>query len=481
MLNEFYGAIIGDMVGSTYKLNNTENKGFQLWQEISSPTDKTIQTLAVADTIASASEPSSMDPDTTRYEVFSSDDWRRMFASSIHSFCKLHFFDRCERCSRLPLKPVAYPLYNIFEYESAVRVSPVAWFARSLQECKQLARLSARATRSRLDGIVGAQAVAGAVYLALHGSTKPEVKRYVETYYKMDFKLDEIRNHYHFGQHQGTCAGTVPYAVEAFLESTDFEDCLRNAVSIGGDSGAVASIACAIAGAFYGLPAEYKAEALKRLPESVRREIEYVICALDNWKVNEKPAYLSTNKTEDIKGIGENMETVLKISEIARKLENEKGLKVSAAELNRMLVLNGDLSETAIGKVETKQGRDIGISGEFRQPPNAAGYWISLYNEQAVRYVVDLALEVFAKRLPEIVECILVEEAPQAAAVKTTDCGTCMLYRSGECGMPKSGGCGFYRPAYKPTEQDIVNMENASEQSLSNRKYTQNAFGQDVR
>ena len=152
--------------------------------------------------------------------------------------------------------------YHSYGNGSAMRVSPVAWFARSLEECERLARLTAEPTHDHPDGIAGAQATAGAVYLARHGADKAAIKAYVEKYYKIDFTLDEIRDTYTFNE---ICAGTVPYAVEAFLESDSFEDCIRNTISIGGDSDTLAAVSGAIAEAYYGTPKLYYGTVINRL------------------------------------------------------------------------------------------------------------------------------------------------------------------------------------------------------------------------
>ena len=133
-----------------------------------------------------------------------------------------------------------------------------------------MARLTAEPTHDHPDGIAGAQATAGATYLALHGATKDEIKQYVEKYYKIDFTLDEICSDYHFGHFQALCEGTVPYAVEAFLESTDYEDCIRNTISIGGDSDTLAAISGAIAEGYYGVPIKYRGAVLGRLSGELR-------------------------------------------------------------------------------------------------------------------------------------------------------------------------------------------------------------------
>ena len=130
-----------------------------------------------------------------------------------------------------------------------MRVSPCALAANSLQNALELAEISASVTHNHPEGVKGAKAVAAAVYLARHGSSKAQIKEFIESYfYKLDFTLAKIRPGYSFNE---TCQGSVPEAIEAFLESMSFEDALRNAVSLGGDSDTMAAITGSIAFAFF--------------------------------------------------------------------------------------------------------------------------------------------------------------------------------------------------------------------------------------
>ena len=148
-----------------------------------------------------------------------------------------------------------------------MRVSPVAWAAESLSQCLALAKASAEVTHDHPDGIAGACCVAGAVYLARTGADKEAIRDHVTRYYPLNFTLDEIREAYQFDV---SCAGSVPQAMEAFLEAADFEDAIRGAVSIGGDSDTIACMAGAVAAAFYGIPRDIREAALPFLEGEVR-------------------------------------------------------------------------------------------------------------------------------------------------------------------------------------------------------------------
>lgn len=280
-MKKFYGAIVGDIVGSVYEFHNIKTKDFPFFDRNSFATDDSIMTLAIAKALTEGVQ-------AGRFDEMSDDDWREAFQHSMREVGRP--YPSCGYGGKFlswmycdDPKP-----YNSCGNGSAMRVSPVAWFARSIEECERLARLTAEPTHNHPDGIAGAQATAGAVYLALHGASKAEIKAYVEKYYKIDFTLDAIRDEYYFGHFQALCEGTVPYAVEAFLESTDFEDCIRNTISIGGDSDTLAAISGAIAEAFYGVPTACYATVLSKLTPDLRK----ILRSLDeiDWPIGGEKA-----------------------------------------------------------------------------------------------------------------------------------------------------------------------------------------------
>lgn len=155
--------------------------------------------------------------------------------------------------------------YRSFGNGSAMRVSGCAYAASSIAETKKLSRLVTEVTHDHPEGLKGAEAAAVAVYLARTGCSMTEIREHIHAnYYSMDFSLDDIRAAYAFDV---TCQGSVPQAIKAFLESTSFEDAIRNAISIGGDSDTIAAIAGGIAGAYYGVPAELRETACTFLDE----------------------------------------------------------------------------------------------------------------------------------------------------------------------------------------------------------------------
>lgn len=248
------GAIIGDIVGSIYEFDNIKTKDFELFPGHAFPTDDTIMTAAIADALQDAAvlRPEVGDlPDAVLGRLFLEKmlKWGRKYPGASYGGAFRRWLD-----SRYP-KP-----YYSSGNGSAMRVSPVAYVSRSLSECERLAKLTAEITHNHPDGICGAQAVAGAVWLARNGHSKDDIADYVSQYYYWDFTLDEVRPTYTFDHYASICEGTVPHAVQAFLESTDFEDAIRNAISIGGDSDTLAAITGAIAEAYYGVPEEHEAK-----------------------------------------------------------------------------------------------------------------------------------------------------------------------------------------------------------------------------
>ena len=150
------------------------------------------------------------------------------------------------------------PAYNSFGNGSAMRVSAAAYAAESREQVKELACAVTAVTHNHPEGIKGAESVAVLIYDALHGADMKALRGVAESYYSLNFTIDGIRPSYAFNE---TCQNTVPQAIEAFLESTSFEDAIRIAVSVGGDSDTLAAITGSIAEAYYGVPEDMKKKA----------------------------------------------------------------------------------------------------------------------------------------------------------------------------------------------------------------------------
>ena len=244
------GAIIGDIVGSVYEWHNIKTKDFPLFSERCFFTDDTVMTIAVADGLMNGG---------------SSDN----FIDSLKKFGRLYPNSGYGSGFRRWLFSNNREPYNSWGNGSAMRVSPCGWFAKSLDEAENLAETSAAVTHNHPEGIKGAQATAAAIYLARTDLTKDEIRDYIETKYRYDLHrtLDEIRPGYIFNE---SCQETVPEAIIAFLESTGFEDAIRNAISLGGDSDTLAAITGSIAEAAYGIPYDIREQALCYIAKDLR-------------------------------------------------------------------------------------------------------------------------------------------------------------------------------------------------------------------
>ena len=251
-----FGAIIGDIVGSRFEWHNIKTKEFELFHRRCHPTDDSVMTLAVAQAILdSDGDPASLSENSVRnMQVFG---WRYPGAGYGGRFIKW-------LCAEDP-QP-----YNSYGNGSAMRVTPCGFAAKTLEEAIDMADAVTRVTHNHPEGMKGAEAVAAAIFLARSGKTKEEIRSHIEqNYYPLDFTLDEIRPDYTF---HVSCQKSVPQALEAFFESTSFEDAIRNAISIGGDSDTIASITGGIAEAYYGIPVTIEKMALAFL-YSQQREI----------------------------------------------------------------------------------------------------------------------------------------------------------------------------------------------------------------
>lgn len=240
------GAIVGDIVGSRFEWNNNRSKDFDLLPHQCFFTDDSIMSLAVCDALMRCQLNFT---DLGKQAVRSMQEIGRPYPNSGYggSFYRWMYSDHP--------KP-----YNSFGNGAAMRVSGCGYAARSLEEAKALSKAVTEVTHNHPEGIKGAEATTVAVYLARTGKSLLEIQDYiVKNYYPIDFTLDSIRSTYQFNE---TCQNTVPQALEAFFESTDFEDAIRNAISIGGDSDILAAITGAVAEAYYGVPAPIRKLAL---------------------------------------------------------------------------------------------------------------------------------------------------------------------------------------------------------------------------
>lgn len=265
-----FGAISGDTVGSAYEFNNTKDYNFSLFTGESSFTDDSVMTRAVADWLLTDQGHSYQGLEDSIVR-FANDfpcpmgGYGTGFYFWLFHPAGLDPFDA--RYGVSPYESLAgrHP-YGSFGNGSAMRASAVGWFFDTLEVTERVASISAAITHNHPEGIKGAQATAAAIYLARTGKTKDEIRDYIENTYGYD--LHKTWEYWHpiYGW-EDSCQGTVPQAIIAFLDSTDFEDAIRMAVSLGGDSDTLACITGGIAEAFYGgVPAEIAQRVSQQLP-----------------------------------------------------------------------------------------------------------------------------------------------------------------------------------------------------------------------
>lgn len=245
------GAIIGDIAGSRFEWFNHKSKEFDLLSPGCFFTDDSVLSLAICDALMKCREDYS---DLGTQAVRSMQEVGRPYR---HCGYGGLFF-------RWMYSDTPQP-YNSYGNGAAMRVSGCGHVGASINAVKRLARAVTEVTHNHPEGLKGAEATAVAVFLARTGKSKNEIKDYIiKHYYPLDFTIDGIRETYQYNE---TCQDTVPQALEAFFESTDFEDAIRNAISIGGDSDTLAAITGSVAEAYYGVPADLRKLAYAFLDE----------------------------------------------------------------------------------------------------------------------------------------------------------------------------------------------------------------------
>ncbi len=251
------GAIIGDIVGSPYEFdcNNIKIKDFPLFSEVSRFTDDSIMTIAVAQAVINGYG----SKEKTKSEAIKS--MQALGRKYPNAGYGTNFINWIYEDNPKP--------YNSYGNGSAMRVSAVAWIYNNLKEVEEFAEVTAAVSHDHPEGIKGAKATAAAIFLARQGANKSYIQKHItNTYhYNLDLSCEEIRRYY---RHVESCQETVPEAIIAFLEGNSFEDVIRLAVSLGGDSDTLTAIAASIAEAYYHVPEEIKRKSCSILDEYLK-------------------------------------------------------------------------------------------------------------------------------------------------------------------------------------------------------------------
>ncbi|MDP2815025.1 MAG: ADP-ribosylglycohydrolase family protein [Erysipelotrichaceae bacterium] len=238
-----WGAIIGDVIGSLFEKFNHKGKDFELFHALSHYTDDTVMTIATMDALLKEV------PFEVAYK-----EWYRKYP-------KAGFGQRFREWG----KDDSYEPLNSYGNGSAMRVSPISYWKDTLEEVLELATQTTKVTHNHPEGVKGAKAIASVIFLARSGRSKNEIKKHVEETYHYDLSetTDSIRSWYEFDV---TCQGSVPQAIRCFYEASDFEDAIRLAISIGGDSDTIACMAGSMAEAYFPIEVKIKQKTLNRLP-----------------------------------------------------------------------------------------------------------------------------------------------------------------------------------------------------------------------
>ena len=243
------GAIAGDVIGSAYEFNPTRKYDFELFTPKSTFTDDTVLTMANALWLLED-------------ETHSHDHLVRIMLDMCRKYPDRGYGGRFAQW----IHDADPQPYNSFGNGSAMRVSPIGYYANTLEEALELAQISAEVTHNHPEGIKGAQATAAAIFLARQGKSKQEIRDYIEQtfHYDLSRTLDEIRPTFSFDE---TCQRTVPEAITCFMESKDYEDVVRLSVALAGDADTIAALAGAISSAIDDVPNEITQPVIALLSE----------------------------------------------------------------------------------------------------------------------------------------------------------------------------------------------------------------------
>ena len=248
------GAIVGDVVGSRFEFHNHRDKEFPLFTNSCKVTDDSIMTTAIAIAVMDYKEHGRPLNEAAVH-------WMRRIGQPYKNAGYGGRFAQWMYSSNP--KP-----YNSFGNGAAMRVSACAWAADTMADAIEMSDEVTKVTHNHPEGIKGARAITAAIFMARTGYSKDEIYEFIDqNYYSLDKTVDKIRETLQFNE---TCQVTVPVAIQCFYESEDFEDCLRLAISVGGDSDTIAAIACSIAEAYYGVPENIREKVLTFVPQQLK-------------------------------------------------------------------------------------------------------------------------------------------------------------------------------------------------------------------
>lgn len=260
---EMLGALAGDIIGSVYEFRNSKSVDFELFTDASTFTDDSVMTLAVS-----------------RWLMEDEAHTLQALVRCMQELGNVHPDAGYGGSFMLWLASEEPKPYDSWGNGAGMRVSPVGLYAKTIDEALALAAISASVSHNHPEGIKGAQAIASCVFLCKRGKSKAEIKEYVKRMfgYDLDRKIEDIRKWYEFDV---SCQGSVPEAIIAFLEGNSFEEVIRLAVSLGGDSDTIACMAGAIASCCYEIPAPIAQKCNELLTDDLREIKDTFITFVD--------------------------------------------------------------------------------------------------------------------------------------------------------------------------------------------------------
>lgn len=337
------GAIIGDMVGSVYEFNNVKTMNFPFFSEESNYTDDSIMTLAVEEWLTA----SESDCPSLEYAMV---NFAKQYPCPKGGYGG-RFRTWLFRPDQLPPYDGSRQPYNSWGNGSAMRVSFCGWRHDTIEEVEELAKASAEITHNHPEGIKGAQATAVAILLARKKMDKEQIRSIIEQRYGYNLHrtCDEIRPQYSFDE---SCQGTVPEAIIAFLDSTNFESAIRLAVSLGGDSDTLACITGGIAEAYYGeIPEWIREEAYKRLPERFKKILKKVYDEIEQKNKKQEEVEQKMNR--------ENVVTMWKLDEFYKEMAKEEGDTKFAPRTKELFLMDYVVAGTTFCKDKALKNKNF--------------------------------------------------------------------------------------------------------------------------
>lgn len=375
------GAIIGDIVGSVYEFDNIKKVDFPFFSARSTYTDDSIMTVAVAEwlLVDNTHSHEMLEKIMVRY----AEDYPFPMGGYGGGFAQWLF--RPERLVDYRTGEIAGKRvpYNSWGNGAAMRVSAVGWMFDTLEETERAAKISAEITHDHPEGVKGAQATAAAIFLARTGRTKKEIRDVVESRYGYDLSrhTDEIRKTYGW---EDSCQGTVPPAIRAFLDSTDYESAIRIAVSLGGDSDTLACITGGVAEAFYGVPQNIMDEARRRLPENFQKVASIL--------ADRTPYGMISDGVESAEGDAVNPESPRYTPDFITELKEEE---IFVYGSNMLGLHHGGAARIAYEKFGAVWGKGVGHYGQTYAIPTMQG------GVETIRPYVDEFIQ-YAREHPEL-------------------------------------------------------------------------------